>query len=114
LGDEFDDLVVEVEKGNEDEHDSHVDEEGEDAAHDEFEKFREDAIVFDFEDEATVCEVGEEDGDDPRNNIGDLELEGIVGVEDGDDEGVITADEGGEDTDDEVADNFRVFGVFGF
>ena len=116
MGDEFDDFVVEVEEGNEDEHDSHVDEEGEDAAHDEFEEFREDATVFDFEDEAAVCEVGEEDRDDPRNDIGDLELEGVVGVEDGEDEGVIGAetDEGGEDTDDEVADDFRVFGVFSF
>ena len=115
MGDEFDDLVVEVEEGNEDEHDSHVDEKSEDAAHDEFEEFIEDATVFNFEDEAAVCEVGEEDRDDPRNDIGDLELEGVVGVEDGENKGVIgaEADEGGEDTDDEVANDFCVFGVFG-
>lgn len=114
MGDEFDDFVVEVEEGDEDKHDCHVNEEGEDAAQDEFEELGEDVGVFDFEDEAAVGEVGEEDGDDPRNDVGDLEFEGVFGVEEGEDEGVISAeaDEGGEDADDEVADDFGVFGVF--
>lgn len=116
MSDEFDDFVVEVEEGNEDKHNCHVDEESENAASDELEEFGEDVSVFDFENEAAVGEVGEEDGDDPRNDVGDLELENIVGVEDGVREGVVgtKTDEGGEDADDEVADDFRVFGVFGF
>lgn len=114
--DEFDDFVVEMEKGDEDKHDCHVDEEGKDAAQDKFEEFGKDVGVFDFEDEATVSEVGEENGDNPGDDIGDLELEDVFGIEDSESEGVVSAkaDEGGEDADDEVADNFRVLGVFGF
>lgn len=114
--DEFDGFVVEVEKGNEDKHDRHVDEKGEDAAQDEFEEFREDVSVFDFEDEVAVGKIGEEDGDDPGDDVGDLELEDVFGVEDREGESIISteADEGGEDADDEIADDFGVFGVFGF
>jgi len=116
LVDEFDDFVVEVEKGNEDEHNRHVDEKGEDAAQDEFEEFGEDVGVFDFEDETAVGEIGEEDGDDPGDDVGDLELKDIFGVENREGEGIISAeaDEGGEDADDEIANNLGVFGVFGF
>ena len=116
MGDEFDDFVIEVEEGDEDEHNRHVDEEGEDAAGNELEEFGEDMGVFDFEDEAAVREVGEENGDDPRDDVGELELENVFGVEDGEGEGVIDAeaDKCSEDADDEVADDFRVFGVFGF
>lgn len=71
--------------------------------------------VFDLEDEAAVGKIGEEDGDDPRDNVGDLELKDIFGVEDREGESIISAeaDEGGEDADDEVANNLGVFGVFG-
>lgn len=114
--DEFDDFVVEMEKGNEDEHDCHVDEKGEDAAQDEFEEFGEDVGVFDLEDETAVGKVGEEDGNDPGDDVGDLELEDVFGVENREGEGVISAeaDESGEDADDEIADDFGVFRVFGF
>lgn len=116
MGDEFDDFVVEAEEGNENEHNRHVDEESENAASDKFEEFGEEVGVFNFENEAAVSEVGKEDGDDPGNDVGDLELINIFGVEDGIGKGVIgaEADEGGEDANDEVADDFGVFGVFGF
>ncbi len=116
MSDELDDFVVEMEERNEDEHDSHVDEESEDAACNEFKEFGEDVGVFDFEDEAAVGEVGEEDGDNPGNDVGDLELDGVVRVENREDKGVISAeaDEGGEDTNNEVADDFGILGVFGF
>lgn len=105
-----------MEEGNENEHNCHVDEEGEDAASDEFEEFGEDMGVFNFEDEATIGEVGEEDGDNPGDDVGDLELEDVFGVKDGKSEGVVGAetDKGGEDANDEVADDLCVFGVFGF
>lgn len=115
LGDEFDNFVVEVEECHKDEHDGHIDEEREEAAHDEFDKFGEDVVVFDFEDEAAVGEIGEEYGDDPGDDVGGLELDGVLGVEDGEREGVVSAeaDEGGEDADDEIANNLGIFGVFG-
>ncbi len=97
MSDELDDFVVEMEERNEDEHDSHVDEESEDVACNEFKEFGEDVGVFDFEDEAAVGEVGEEDGDNPGNDVGDLELDGVVRAENREDKGVISAeaDEGG-------------------
>lgn len=114
--DEFDDFVVEVEEGNEDKHDCHVDEEGEDAAQDKFEEFGKDVGVFDFEDEATVSEVGEENGDNPGDDIGDLELKDVFGIENGESESIIGAEtnESGEDTNDEIANDLCIFCVFGF
>lgn len=115
MGDEFDDFVVEVEEGNEDKHDRHVDEEREDATRDEFEKLGDDMCVFDLEDKAAVREIGKEDGNNPGNDVGDLEFEGVVGIEESEDEGIVgaEADEGGEDADDKIANDLGIFGVFG-
>lgn len=70
-------------------------------------------MIFDLEDVAAVGEVGEENGDDPGDDVGELELKRILGVEDGEDEAVVgdEADDGGEDTDNEVANDFAILGV---
>ncbi len=113
MAEDFDEFVVEAEEGDENEHDGHVNEEGEEAAGDEFEEFAGGVVVFDLEDVAAVGEVGEEDGDDPGDDVGELELKGVGGVEDGEDKAVVgdKADDGSEDADDEVADDFAVFRV---
>lgn len=111
MGDDFDDFVVEVEEGDKNEHDTHIDEEGKDAAQKEFNKFTEEMLVFDAKNEATVSEVGEGDGDNPGDDVGGLELKGVFWVEDGKYKGIISgeADEGGHYADDKVTDDFAVF-----
>lgn len=116
MGDDFDDFVVEVKQGNENKHDAHVDEESEDAAEEEFGKFTDEVFVFDAKDEGAVGEIGESNGNNPGNDVGGLEFEGVFGVEDGEDEDVVSdeADDGGHDANDEVANDLGVLGVFGF
>lgn len=90
LGEDFDDFVVEVEECDEDKHDTHVDDESEDTAEEEFDEFSAEMLIFDAEDEAAVGEIGKSDGNDPGNDVGDLEFEGIFGIEDSKNKGVIS------------------------
>lgn len=115
MSDDFDDFVVEMEQGDEDEHDGHIDKEGENSAGDKLKEFGETVMIFYLEDETAVSKVGKENGDDPRNNIGDLELESIFRIKEGENECVISAEANkcSEDANNEIADNLGVFGVFG-
>lgn len=102
LGNQFGDFIVHTAEGHGEKHNTHVYQQGTDARKKECKGFPHLIGIPAGKNIFAIGEIGEGHSGNPRDHIGNLELQAVVWIEEGDNAKVIDseADDGGQDADD--------------